>query len=355
MADQAKWQALMKWTMKHTDGTTPTDATPISEDKQRFLEMVMNEGVIDENERVKDILRILEGEDPRLVFAKEDGTIADEGSEPSPGDLAEYKNTLLDELLTRIDQIDNAQNFVKMGGLRVMTKVIQNYEQASSRALAAEVCSVVVQNNPFCQDAAVESGLLEVLCTLAREDKDVTCRVKALLGISCLVRHHAVAEKRFLGESCEGLELMRQNLESATDIRLQRKSLFFLRYLIRNTRTTADLVLQKGFFIQSAAAFITNEDVDLCESAVEGLAEFAMIGPDFMAACKKPEFDLIAKCDERLKQIDALESEDKEYAQETKVRVEYLKKIDNFEYAFRIITCLRCGIHKVIYLLERLK
>ncbi|KAI9984278.1 hypothetical protein PInf_005622 [Phytophthora infestans] len=303
MADQAKWQALMKWTMKHTDGTTPTDATPISEDKQRFLEMVMNEGVIDENERVKDILRILEGEDPRLVFAKEDGTIADEGSEPSPGDLAEYKNTLLDELLTRIDQIDNAQNFVKMGGLRVMTKVIQNYEQASSRALAAEVCSVVVQNNPFCQDAAVESGLLEVLCTLAREDKDVTCRVKALLGISCLVRHHAVAEKRFLGESCEGLELMRQNLESATDIRLQRKSLFFLR------------------------GFITNEDVDLCESAVEGLAEFAMIGPDFMAACKKPEFDLIAKCDERLKQIDALESEDKEYAQETKVRVEYLKKV----------------------------
>ncbi|ETI38050.1 hypothetical protein L917_15408 [Phytophthora nicotianae] len=327
MADQAKWQALMKWTMKHTDGTTPTEATPISEDKRRFLEMVMNEGVIDENERVKDILRILEGEDPRLVFAKEDGTIADEDNSPSPEELAQYKDTLLDELLTRIDQIDNAQNFVKMGGLRIMINVIKKYEQASSRALAAEVCSVVVQNNPYCQDAAVESGLLEVLCGLAREDKDVTCRVKALLGISCLVRHHAAAEKRFLGESCQGLELMRQNLESATDVRLQRKSLFFLRYLIRNTRSTADLVLQKNFFIRSAAAFITNEDVDLCESAVEGLAEFAMIGPDFMAACKKSEFDLIAKCNERIKQIDALEDEDKEFAQETKTRVEYLKKV----------------------------
>ncbi|KAL3658356.1 hypothetical protein V7S43_016736 [Phytophthora oleae] len=327
MADQAKWQALMKWTMKHTDGTTPTEATPISEDKRRFLEMVMNEGVIDENERVKDILRILEGEDPRLVFAAEDGTIDEEGSDPNPEELAQYKDTLLDELLTRIDQIDNAQNFVKMGGLRVMINVIQKYPQASSRALAAEVCSVVVQNNPFCQDVAVDNGLLEVVCKLAREDKDVTCRVKALLAISCLVRHHAAAEQRFLSESCEGLELMRQNLESATDIRLQRKSLFFLRYLIRNTRATADLVLQKNFFIQSAAAFINHEDVDLCESSVEGLAEFAMIGPDFMAACKKPEFDLVAKCNQRIKQIDALEGEDKEFAQETKARVEYLKKV----------------------------
>ncbi|OWY96942.1 hypothetical protein PHMEG_00032659 [Phytophthora megakarya] len=325
-ADQAKWQALMKWTMKHTDGTTPTEATPISEDKRRFLEMVMNEGVIDENERVKDLLRILEGEDPRLVFATEDGTIADEGAEPTVEELDQYKDTLLDELLTRIDQIDNAQNFVKMGGLRVMTNVMQKYTQASSRALAAEVCSVVVQNNPFCQDAAVESGLLEVLCTLAR-DEDVTCRVKALLGISCLVRHHAAAEKRFLGDSCKGLELMRQNLEDATDIRLQRKSLFFLRYLIRNSRATADLVLQKNFFIQTVAAFITHEDVDLCESSVEGLAEFAMIGPDFMTACKKPEFDLIVKCNQRIKQIDALEGEDKEFAQETKARVEYLKKV----------------------------
>jgi hsp70-interacting protein len=327
-ADQAKWQALMKWTMKHTDGTTPTEATPISDDKRRFLEMVMNEGVVDENERVKDILRILEGEDPRLVFAGEDGSIADaDETSPTPEELAQYKDALLDELLTRIDQIDNAQNLVKMGGLRVMMNVMTKYTQASSRALAAEVCAVVVQNNPFCQDKAVECGLLEVLCALAREDPDTTCRVKALLGISCLVRHHAAAEKRFLGDSCKGLEIMRQNLQEASDIRLQRKSLFFLRYLIRTTRSTADQVLEADFFLQTTAQFIAHEDVDLCESSVEGLAEFAMIGPDFMAACKKPAFDLVAKCDQRIKQIDALEGEDKEFAQETKTRVEHLKKV----------------------------
>ncbi|RLN72499.1 hypothetical protein BBJ28_00004554 [Nothophytophthora sp. Chile5] len=327
MSDPNKWLGLMKWTMQHSDGTTPTEATPISEEKRLFLEKVMNEGVMDENERVKDILRILEGEDPRLVFATEDGSIAPEEMQPTPEELDEYKDTLLDELLTRIDQIDNAMNFVKMGGLRVMVNVIQTYTQASSRALAAEVCSVVVQNNPFCQDAAVELGLLEVLCALARDDKDTTCQVKALLGISCLVRHHAAAEARFLGESCNGLELMRHNLQDATDIRLQRKSMFFLRYLIRNSRATADLVLAADFYIQSAGSLIPNEDVDLCESALEGLAEFALLGPNFLAACKKAEFALLAKCALRIEQIDALEGEEKEFAQETKTRAEYLQKV----------------------------
>uniref|UniRef100_A0AAV1ULU4 Uncharacterized protein n=1 Tax=Peronospora matthiolae TaxID=2874970 RepID=A0AAV1ULU4_9STRA len=328
--DQAKWQALMKWTMKQTDGTIPSPATPISEDKRRFLEMVMSEGVMDENERVRDILRILEGEDPRVVFAERDGGLrpeASEDSEPFQEELVQYKDALLDELLTRIDQIDNAQNFVKMKGLEVMKNVMEKYETPSSRALAAEVCSVVVQNNPFCQEAAVESGLLEVLCTLARSDQDVTCRVKAMLGISCLVRHHEAAETRFFGESCQGLELLRANVASASDIRLQRKSLFFLRHLVRTTRSTADAVLEADFYVQSAAAFVTNDDVDLCESAAEGLAEFAMIGPEFLAACKKPEVGLVAKCDERIDQIDALDHEKRVFAQETRDRVENLKKV----------------------------
>ncbi|CAH0481464.1 unnamed protein product [Peronospora belbahrii] len=336
-ADQAKWRALMKWTMKQTtnsstNATTTIPSTgvqPISEDKRKFLELVMNEGVIDENERIKEMLRILQGEDPRLVFASKDGVIQDEEDTVTTSleDLRQYQDTLLDELLIRIDQIDNAQNFVKMGGLRVMRNVIEKYEHVSSRALAAEVCAVVVQNNPFCQDAAVASGLVEVLCTMARNEKDVTCRVKAVLGISCLVRHHAGAEKRFLDATCNGLDLLRRNLEGAMDIRLQRKSLFLLRYLIRNSRSTADRVLKENFYIQAVAAFITHDDVELCESSVEGLVEFAMIAPNFMAACKKPELNLLAKCDQRIEQINALDGEEKDYAQETRARVEHLKKV----------------------------
>lgn len=326
MADQAKWQALMKWTMKHTDGTTPTEATPISEDKRRFLEMVMNEGVIDENERVKDILRILEGEDPRLVFAAEDGTIADEGEQPSPE--AGAVQGLAAGRAAHAHRPDRQCAELRQDGRPARHD--QRHPQVRAAVVARAGRRGLLRRGaeqPLLPGRGRRERPARGAVHARARDQDVTCRVKALLGISCLVRHHAAAETRFLGESCKGLELMRQNLEEATDIRLQRKSLFFLRYLIRNSRSTADLVLQKNFFIQSAAAFITHEDVDLCECSVEGLAEFAMIGPDFMAACKKPELDLLAKCDQRIKQIDALEGEDKEFAQETKTRVEYLKKV----------------------------
>lgn len=76
--DPAKWQALLKWTMKHTsDGTTPSPATPLSADKRRFLEQVMAEAVLDENERVRDILRIVRGEHPRHVFNSASPAAAD--------------------------------------------------------------------------------------------------------------------------------------------------------------------------------------------------------------------------------------------------------------------------------------
>ena len=49
---------------------------------------------------------------------------------------------------------------------------------------AAELVATLVQNNPYCQDAALKCGLMQVL--LQRLDKDEVdmVRVKALLAIS---------------------------------------------------------------------------------------------------------------------------------------------------------------------------
>lgn len=333
MADQAKWLGLMKWSMKYSDGTTPSEFTEISEEKKKFLEKVMQEGVVDETERVRDILRILDGEDPRVVFAKksddEDAEAAAEQEEKATEEeLDEYKEALLDELLTRIDQIDNAMNFVKMNGLATMIALMKENDRAATRALAAEVSSVVVQNNPFCQDAAVKIGLLEVLCELARNDKDTTCKVKALLAISCLVRHHEAAEERFLSETCNGLEVLESFLAHETDLRLQRKSLFFLRYLVRQSTAVSALVHKTdSVYVASATRFIFSDDVDLCESSLEALTELAGLGADFSSLLKKPELELESKLTQRIKQINALEGEEKEYLSEARRMAEDLKDI----------------------------
>lgn len=314
MADPNKWLGLMKWSMKYSDGTTPSDFKEISKEDRDFLEKVLKEGVIDEAERMTQILRILKGEHPNAVFAKDDDDDDDEQKDLGEGteeELAEYKEALLDELLTRIDQIDNAMNFVKMQGLVVMIALMKENDRASTRALAAEVSSVVVQNNPFSQNAAVECGLVEVLCALA-VDPDVTCQVKALLAISCLVRHHPAAEARFLSESCKGLSILEGFLKS-TDIRLQRKSLFFVRYLIRNSAQTAKSILASEFFIPTAAGLIANEDIDLSESSLEALTEFASLDAAFTAACQNPEYALVETLSDRIDQLEAMNAEEKEF------------------------------------------
>lgn len=326
MADPNKWLGLMKWSMKYADGTTPSDMKPMSKEDRDFLDKVLNEGVIDEAERMRQILRILQGEHPNAVFAKPSDEQPADTTVGTPEEIAEYKDGLLDEMLTRIDQIDNAMNFVKMDGLQVLMEVMQSNDRASTRAMAAEVCSVVVQNNPFCQDAAVKMGLLERLCELAKNE-DATCQVKALLAISCLVRNHDAAEQRLLSDSCNGLPILVSFLQEKEDLRLQRKSLFFLRYLIRKSPATAAAVHATGVYVPAVASLISSDDVDLCESSLEGLTEFAQISPEYAAVCKHADLALDSKLSQRIQQIDSMDSEEKEFYLEIRNMATELKAI----------------------------
>ncbi|KAJ0406364.1 hypothetical protein P43SY_006972 [Pythium insidiosum] len=313
MADPNKWLGLLRWSMQYSDGTVPSEPREMSKEDRDFLDKVLKEGVIDENERMRQILRILEGEHPFTVFSMAEEEVQE--AKVSEEDLAEYREGLLDELLVRVDQIDNANNFVKMGGIEVLMRLMQTHPRDSSRAMAAEVASVVVQNNPACQDAAVAAGLLEVLCELAQHDS-TSCQVKALLAISCLVRHHAAAEKRFLSDKCNGLALLQSFLDASKDIRLQRKALFFLRYLIRNSVQTAQKVLNDGVFLAAVAPLIAHDDVDLCESALQALTEFAETDVYFLTAVKRPEFRVAERLSERIAAVEALEGEEREFATE---------------------------------------
>ncbi|DAZ93598.1 TPA: hypothetical protein N0F65_011782 [Lagenidium giganteum] len=318
MADPNKWLGLMKWSMKYADGTAPSEFKAMSKEDRDFLDKVLKEGVMDENERVGQILRILDGESPDVVFAKEDDDEQSKPEEkPSEEDLAEYKDALLDELLSRVDQIDMAMNFVKLEGLPVLIRLMQKNPRASTRALAAEVCSVVVQNNPFCQDGAVAVGMVEELCKLS-EDPDTTCQVKALLAISCLVRNHPASEQRFFSPECSGLSVLKRFLREDADLRLQRKSLFFLRYLIRNNAETAKQVLADGKYLSTVAKLMNTEDVDLCESTIDALTEFLQLGGKFADAVRSPELALQDVLTARVQQVKAMDdsNEEKEYMQE---------------------------------------
>merc|ERR1719343_1808896 len=102
---------------------------------------------------MQQIVRILRGEDPREVFGATNAKDAEDSITditkdeimPAPkedldeNELAEYKEGLMEELLTRVDQIDNAQTFVKMlHGLALMMHIMDTSDRPVTRGLAAE-------------------------------------------------------------------------------------------------------------------------------------------------------------------------------------------------------------------------
>ncbi|KAF0756876.1 hypothetical protein AaE_004455 [Aphanomyces astaci] len=276
MADPNKWLGLLRWSMQQQDGTHPTEFKAMDPKDKLWLEKVMKECVIDEVERMYQIIRVWAGEDPRDVLPK---LIADPPANPyTPEEIEDYKEALLDEMLTRIDQIDNAQTFIKIGGLASVLHLFDS-PRASIRSGAAEVFATCAQNNPPVQKAGLDGHMLEALSKLAQEDVDTTVRVKAILGISCMIRGLDKTAEQWFVQKCDGLRILQACIQTG-DLRLQRKALFLLRSL-------------------------------------QALAEFAALGPAFKAACKQA--NLVQLVQARVAAIDALTSdEDREFAQEEK-------------------------------------
>ncbi|OQR84448.1 hypothetical protein ACHHYP_13356 [Achlya hypogyna] len=329
MADPNKWMGLLRWSMQQQDGTRPSEFKAMDPHDREWLERVMKECVIDEIERMHQIIRIWSDEDPRVVLPK---LIEDPPENPFTQDeIDDYKEALLDEMLTRIDQIDNAQTFVKIGGLPSLLALFEN-ARPTTRALAAEVFATCAQNNPPVQKAGLDASVIEALCKMVTEDSDAECRSKALLGISCMVRSLDKTSERWFVTKCNGLEVLQRTLDTG-DVRLRRRSLFLLRYLVNASIDNARALLQQGVYVRVCASLVGGDDVDLNESSLQALSEFATLGADFKAACKAPELKLVATIQARLAAIAALSGEDKEYAQEeaafARLLLENLDILDN--------------------------
>lgn len=138
---------------------------------------------------MKQIIAIQNGKDPREVFgAKNDTEGEDDGASVLPqateSELLEYKELLLDELIDIVSQIDAAMDFVKVEGLPMLYGLFNSPHQ-SLREGAGEVFATVVQNTPFCQEAALRTGAIEKLHLMLSDDHP-DCRSKALRCISCM-------------------------------------------------------------------------------------------------------------------------------------------------------------------------
>lgn len=184
MEGAGNWLGLLKWSLAQTsDGTVPTEITPMSEEDKKWLEQVMRECVKDEPKRMNEIMGI-------FVTMLEEGLTEDRSEE-----IIE----LLDELQFMVEQVDMAGVFAKFGGFQCLLGLVESANiSAEARGMAASTLASLTQNNLEVQDIVFTSGMLDRLAKVYLQSESVLLCNKVLYGISCSIRNHAAAEEYFV-------------------------------------------------------------------------------------------------------------------------------------------------------------
>ena len=186
------WLGLLKWSLAHSDGTSPTtDAHAMSEEDKQFLERALKEGVKDEPARMQEIM------------AEVVGLLDTQGCAAKGAHLED----VLEELRDITEQIDMARVFVRFGGLQCLMGLLESPEPLTVelRSVAAGVIGTLAQNNLEVQDAIFTQGTVDRLARLCLATDTAALAAKVLYAISCIVRNHAAAEAHFILQHSAGL------------------------------------------------------------------------------------------------------------------------------------------------------
>ncbi|KAL6479622.1 hypothetical protein MHYP_G00106550 [Metynnis hypsauchen] len=115
----------------------------------------------------------------------------------STGSTVDQRVTALLDLEYLVHQVDNAQNLVSMGGMKLITDALNNTD-VRLRESAAFVLGSAISSNPSVQVEALESGALQKLLNLLATRHPVSVKKKALFAVACLLHHFPFAQSQFV-------------------------------------------------------------------------------------------------------------------------------------------------------------
>jgi hsp70-interacting protein len=236
------WLGLLKWSLAYTDGTKDSEHKQMSAEDKAFLEAVMKDGIIDENERMKEILKQVT---TQMESWKSDRATAEDESQVEE---------LLDELRFIVEQIDYARAFAAMKGLPFLLGCIQETDAIpiSTRSMCLGVLCTLCQHNPPLQTELLELGSLKVLSDLFfsslegadghhQPPKDSNYQARIMQAISANVRSHEMAETVFC-QLEQAPQLLLDGVAKDAPTSLRKRALFFLRALVTSDTSSTERV-----------------------------------------------------------------------------------------------------------------
>ena len=286
----------------------------MSDEDRAFLEKVMAEGIIDENERMKFVLQEAT---KAMEFYKSKALGGDNLSDPpiSDDDLED----LLQELRDIVEQIDYARAFCSLQGLPFLLGCVEERAVPQSiRTICTGIISTLCQNNPPVQKQLLELGVLKTLSDVFfADDTTLAMKAKLMQGISSVVRNYEVAESVFT-ELPQALALFTAGLHPQnSNSQLKSRTLFFLRAFLTSDTSTSARIDQFADIIGCVIDYYLDESVspDLREIAVAFLQQVLEQGKGVKILAQRKD-SLAALGVSRISAMRALTGDEKEFAQE---------------------------------------
>jgi hypothetical protein len=172
------WPGLLKWSLKHTDGTKPSEIPSITDEQRKWLDEVFQSLTIDEVAEMRSIL------------LKLDSIVGDQAQKDQCLEM-------LDQLMELICGLDNGMNFCKIGGVFSMFEYATNPQiDQEVRSVCFTLLSECSQNNHFVQDAMSKAQFWKI--TSVVEDKSVSqeLRLRAVGALSSILKGNNLTNKR---------------------------------------------------------------------------------------------------------------------------------------------------------------
>lgn len=278
------WLGLLKWSLAYSDGTKPSgeNMKQMSKEDIAFLESVMKDGIIDEGERMKTILKDLTDSLEVMLgggFVAAASDTSDEQEEKRKELDEDDMLDLMQELRDIVEQIDYARAFMAMGGIPFLLGCAASAAPKSIKKGALSILSTMCQNNPPVQLSLLEQGHMPPLIQIffdytpgmdSDNEGDDSIREKVVQALSASIRGHSMAEHifcqnehgRLMLQLGLGMQKSAAAAAAAADKKpsdqLRKRSLFLLRAILTSDEATDECHKQ----YQSMISYICTHEIN---------------------------------------------------------------------------------------------
>lgn len=232
----------------------------------------------DRREWLQGALNQMVGTDPVKLMLELVKTILDHETQD------EDREEALEELQMHCEDLDLARDFHKIGGYSVVLGLLSS-DSEGLRWRTADLVATLVQNNPYCQQAALDSNLMERLLSMVDSTDTDLVRTKAVYGLSCLCRECPAAQDAMIAQ--DGFSVLMRAMQSNVE-KLQIKSSFLLAALCIERPALKDILCDMGMVEQLIALLHTPHN-NIHEHLTCALLNLTQGHQRAQEECRRPE------------------------------------------------------------------